>query len=88
MARALVLDGEASIGADVKGDAYEGLLERNAHDIKSGVGQYFTPSALIQAMVDCIAPKPGELIVRRRENPPDLLEAAAHPASVASAAFS
>jgi type I restriction enzyme M protein len=52
----------SSMGADVKGDAYEGLLERNAQDIKSGAGQYFTPRALIQAMVDCIAPKPGELI--------------------------
>ena len=31
------------MGVDVKGDAYEGLLERNAQDIKSGAGQYFTP---------------------------------------------
>jgi type I restriction enzyme M protein len=52
----------SAMGADVKGDAYEGLLERNAQDIKSGAGQYFTPRALIQAMVDCIAPKPGEVI--------------------------
>ncbi|MGH8433994.1 MAG: type I restriction-modification system subunit M, partial [Pseudomonas sp.] len=50
------------LGADVKGDAYEGLLEKNAQDTKSGAGQYFTPRALIQAMVDCIAPKPGESI--------------------------
>lgn len=50
------------MGADVTGDAYEGLLERNAQDIKSGAGQYFTPRALIQAMVDCIAPRPGEVI--------------------------
>ncbi len=50
------------MGADVKGDAYEGLLERNAQDIKSGAGQYFTPRALIRAMVDCIAPRPGEVI--------------------------
>ena len=42
------------MGADVKGDAYEGLLERNAQDTKSGAGQYFTPRALITAMVDCI----------------------------------
>lgn len=46
----------------MKGDAYEGLLERNAQDTKSGAGQYFTPRALIQAMVDCIAPQPGESI--------------------------
>jgi type I restriction enzyme M protein len=56
----------SAMGADVKGDAYEGLLERNASleciNIKSGAGQYFTPRALIQAMVDCIAPRPGELI--------------------------
>ena len=52
----------SSLSADVKGDAYEGLLEKNAQDTKSGAGQYFTPRALIAAMVDCIAPKPGETI--------------------------
>jgi len=52
----------SSMGADVKGDAYEGLLERNAQDTKSGAGQYFTPRALIKAMVDAVAPKPGETI--------------------------
>jgi hypothetical protein len=31
------------VDADIKGDAYEGLLERNAQDTKSGAGQYFTP---------------------------------------------
>jgi type I restriction-modification system DNA methylase subunit len=77
----------SAMGADVKGDAYEGLLERNAQDIKSGAGQYFTPRALIQAMVDCIAPRPGEVIVRRREGPLDLLETPAHPAPAAPAAF-
>lgn len=50
------------MGADVKGDAYEGLLEKNAQDTKSGAGQYFTPRPLIAAMVDCIAPKSGETI--------------------------
>ncbi|MFZ1501223.1 MAG: class I SAM-dependent DNA methyltransferase [Giesbergeria sp.] len=50
------------LGADVKGDAYEGLLEKNAQDTKSGAGQYFTPRALIQAMVECIAPLPAERI--------------------------
>ena len=50
----------SALGVDVKGDAYEGLLEKNAQDLKSGAGQYFTPRALIQAMVDCIAPKPDE----------------------------
>src|SRR5579859_1949493 len=41
---------------DVKGDAYEGLLEKNAEDVKSGAGQYFTPRALIQAIVDVMQP--------------------------------
>jgi type I restriction-modification system DNA methylase subunit len=50
------------MSADVKGDAYEGLLERNAEDTKSGAGQYFTPRALIDALVDCIRPRPGEVI--------------------------
>jgi type I restriction enzyme M protein len=50
------------MSADVKGDAYEGLLEKNAQDTKSGAGQYFTPRPLIQAIVDAIAPKPGESI--------------------------
>jgi type I restriction enzyme M protein len=52
----------SSMSADVKGDAYEGLLEKNAQDTKSGAGQYFTPRPLISAMVDCIAPKPKETI--------------------------
>jgi type I restriction enzyme M protein len=52
----------SSMSADVKGDAYEGLLEKNAQDTKSGAGQYFTPRPLIQAMVDVMAPKPKETI--------------------------
>ena len=51
-----------SLEADVKGDAYEGLLEKNAEDVKGGAGQYFTPRPLIQAMVDVIRPQPGETI--------------------------
>lgn len=47
---------------DVKGEIYEGLLEKNAEDVKSGAGQYFTPRALIDAMVDSVQPKPGETI--------------------------
>ncbi|MCA2010249.1 type I restriction-modification system subunit M [Cereibacter sphaeroides] len=50
------------LGADVKGDIYEGLLERNAEDTKSGAGQYFTPRSLIQAMVECVRPEPGKTI--------------------------
>jgi len=50
------------MSADVKGDAYEGLLEKNAQDTKSGAGQYFTPRPLIRAIVDVMAPKPGDTI--------------------------
>lgn len=50
------------LGADVKGDIYEGLLERNAEDTKSGAGQYFTPRALIRAMVECVRPEPSRTI--------------------------
>ena len=52
----------ASLSADVKGDAYEGLLQKNAEDVKGGAGQYFTPRALIAAMVEVVAPQPGEAI--------------------------
>jgi type I restriction enzyme M protein len=45
---------------DVKADIYEGLLEKNAQDIKSGAGQYFTPRPLIQAIVDVMRPVPGQ----------------------------
>jgi type I restriction enzyme M protein len=75
----------SSLSADVKGDAYEGLLQKNAEDVKGGAGQYFclpssgpakwlrfreaadrgprqSPRPLIAAMVDAIAPQPGETI--------------------------
>jgi type I restriction enzyme M protein len=48
-----------TLEADVKGDAYEGLLEKNAEDVKSGAGQYFTPRALIRAIVEVMRPAPG-----------------------------
>lgn len=47
---------------DVKGDIYEGLLEKNAEDTKSGAGQYFTPRSLIKAMVECVRPEPRKTI--------------------------
>ena len=50
------------MGADVKGEIYEGLLEKNAEDTKSGAGQYFTPRTLIWAMVECIRPEPLKTI--------------------------
>ncbi len=52
----------SSLSADVKGDAYEGLLQKNAEDVKGGAGQYFTPRALIAAIVDVMAPQPGQTI--------------------------
>jgi type I restriction enzyme M protein len=51
-----------TLDADVKGDAYEGLLEKNAEDVKTGAGQYFTPRALIRAIVDVMRPAPGQTI--------------------------
>jgi len=50
------------LGADTKGEIYEGLLEKNAEDTKSGAGQYFTPRALIKAMVQCVRPEPDKTI--------------------------
>ncbi|ABM17139.1 N-6 DNA methylase [Marinobacter nauticus] len=47
---------------DGLGDLYEGLLEKNANETKSGAGQYFTPRALINTMVRCLKPQPGERI--------------------------
>jgi len=59
-----LIDGETWMGLnmDVKGTIYEGLLERNAGEVKSGAGQYFTPRPVIQAMVDVIDPEPGETV--------------------------
>ncbi len=42
------------------GALYEGLLEKNANEKKSGAGQYFTPRVLIDVMTELIAPQPGE----------------------------
>lgn len=49
-----------SLSADVKGDAYEGLLQKNAEDVKGGAGQYFTPRPLIAALVEAMKPEPGQ----------------------------
>jgi type I restriction enzyme M protein len=59
-----LIDGETWIGLDidVKGEIYEGLLEKNAQDTKSGAGQYFTPRPLIKAIVDVMRPRPGQSI--------------------------
>ena len=52
----------SSMSSDVKGEIYEGLLQKNAEDVKSGAGQYFTPRPLIQAMVACVRPEPMKTI--------------------------
>ncbi|KTS74888.1 HsdM family class I SAM-dependent methyltransferase [Pantoea stewartii] len=51
-----------NLDTDTKGDLYEGLLQKNAEDTKSGAGQYFTPRAIIQAVVACIQPEPMKVI--------------------------
>lgn len=51
-----------SMSSDVKGEIYEGLLQKNAEDVKSGAGQYFTPRPLIKAMVACLRPEPKKTI--------------------------
>jgi type I restriction enzyme M protein len=51
-----------SMDGDVKGAIYEKILEKNGQDKKSGAGQYFTPRALINAMVDVVKPTIGETV--------------------------
>ncbi|CAN7652923.1 class I SAM-dependent DNA methyltransferase [Bradyrhizobium sp. LjRoot220] len=51
-----------SLDSDLKGDLYEGLLEKNSEDTKSGAGQYFTPRPLIQAIVACVQPRPMQTV--------------------------
>lgn len=50
------------LGIDVKGEIYEGLLQKNAEDVKGGAGQYFTPRPLIRAIVEVMQPQPGMTI--------------------------
>lgn len=59
-----LIDGEKWMGlsVDTKGAIYEGLLERNAAEVKSGAGQYFTPRPLIDAIVSVMEPEPGQTI--------------------------
>src|SRR6266851_1438586 len=52
-----------ALDADVKGDAYEGLLQKNAEDVKGGAGQYFTPRPLIRAIVECMRPGPDMTVM-------------------------
>lgn len=59
-----LIDGETwlALPVDVKGSIYEGLLARNAEDVKSGAGQYFTPRPVIEAMVALVDPKPHQTV--------------------------
>ncbi|MBU4484497.1 type I restriction-modification system subunit M [bacterium] len=60
-----MIDNETWLGlsVDVKSDTYEGLLQKNAEDVKSGAGQYFTPRPLIDAIVEVMSPQPGMEII-------------------------
>ncbi len=60
-----MIDKETWLGlsVDVKSDTYEGLLQKNAEDVKTGAGQYFTPRPLIDAIVDVMQPDPGMEII-------------------------
>ena len=53
---------DAKSDPDGLGKLYEGLLEKNAAEKKSGAGQYFTPRPLIQSIVELVKPKAGEVI--------------------------
>jgi type I restriction enzyme M protein len=53
----------SSLDADVKGDAYEGLLDKGVADGGAGAGQYFTPRALIRTMVKVMQPTPADTVV-------------------------
>lgn len=59
-----LIDGETwlALGVDTKGWIYEGLLERNAAEVKSGAGQYFTPRPLIDAIVVVMNPQPEDTV--------------------------
>jgi type I restriction enzyme M protein len=59
-----MIDGEdwSRLDVDVKGEVYEGLLARNADDVRGGAGQYFTPRPVIRAIVEVMQPEPMTLI--------------------------
>jgi type I restriction enzyme M protein len=48
----------STLDVDVKGEVYEGLLARNADDVRGGAGQYFTPRPVIRAIVEVMRPEP------------------------------
>ena len=59
-----MIDGEdwSRLDIDVKGEVYDGLLARNADDVRGGAGQYFTPRPVIRAIVEVMRPEPVMLI--------------------------
>jgi type I restriction enzyme M protein len=59
-----LINAETWIGMDIdiKGEIYEGLLQKNAEDVKGGAGQYFTPRPLIKAIVEVMRPEPNMTI--------------------------
>ena len=50
------------MNGDLKGAIYESILEKNGQDSKSGAGQYFTPRALVKAIIDVLDPKITETV--------------------------
>ncbi|MCL6526216.1 MAG: type I restriction-modification system subunit M [Thermaceae bacterium] len=52
----------SGLDIDIKGEIYEGLLQKNAEDVKGGAGQYFTPRPLIRAMVQALRLEPGQTV--------------------------
>ncbi len=60
----LMIDDEnwSGMDVDVKGEIYEGLLQKNAEDVKSGAGQYFTPRPVIKGIVEAVQPEPDQKI--------------------------
>lgn len=55
-------DGDTGKSRDDFGDMYEGLLQKNANETKSGAGQYFTPRSLISTIIKVMQPQPREVI--------------------------
>lgn len=60
----IMIDDEnwSGMDVDIKGEIYEGLLQKNAEDVKSGAGQYFTPRPLIKGIVEAVEPQPDQEI--------------------------
>ncbi len=55
-------DDWSDLPPDVKGELYEGILEKNAQDTKKGAGQYFTPRSIVEAIVQVTTPKEKDTV--------------------------